>query len=565
MLCELRVENLLLIERASLQLGSGLNVLTGETGAGKTMLADALDLLMGGRSRSGIVRPGASEAYVEGVFTCSEHLRARLREDRREEAWWLDDCEEIVLARRVLGDGRTRAYVNGRSATVGDLRELGARLISFYGQHEHRKLVLSSSQREILDLACGESHASTLAACAACHRAVRSLEAELTELDELVSAGRELDLLEHELAEIEATAPDENERVDLLSRRERLRALDELRLAATAAAEALSSDAVPSGSAAHATASAAARLTAVAGVDEQLDALAERCVAAAIEIDDIAAGLHAYREELDGDDGSLEAVEERLAQLERLMRKHGGSIATVLDHAEQARARREQLLAARTGREEMQRRLIAEKAALERYVQELRSNRKRAAAKLEKRVRAELASLAMADASFHIDLQATEPGASGGDEVEIGIAPNPGVGAAPLREIASGGELSRVMLALITACSADGRATGAWSGATIVFDEIDAGIGGQTARAVGERLRSLAAGRQVLCITHLPQIASLAERHFQVVKDTSAEPTVTSIVQLADGQVVDELVRMLGAEEHDAGARRHARELLRAA
>jgi DNA repair protein RecN (Recombination protein N) len=566
MLCELRVENLLLIERAELALGPGLNVLTGETGAGKTMLADALDLLMGGRSRAGIVRPGAAEAYVEGVLTCSESQRAQLREQTGAVAWLQDDAEELVLARRVLGDGRTRAYVNGRSATVGDLRELGARMISFYGQHEHRKLVLAGAQREILDLACGEPHAATLAACAHSYRNARALEAQLAECDELAAAAeRELDLLEHELAEIEAAAPDEQEHLALLAQRERLRSLEELRRAAAGAIDELAPEAPNAGSASHATAAAAARLNAIPGIDAELDALAERCAAAAIEIEDIAAGLRAYGEGLDGDDGALQAVEERLAQIERLMRKHGGGIAAVLEHAEHARSRREQLVGAKSSRQEIGQRLATERDALQRHVSELRAARKRAAAKLAKQVRRELAALAMADATFQIDVQTTEPGASGGDDVQFTIAPNPGVAAAPLREIASGGELSRVMLALITACGSDASATSAWSGSTIVFDEIDAGIGGQTARAVGERLRALAASRQVLCITHLPQIASLAQRHFQVAKDTSAEPTLTSIVQLAEDQVVGELVRMLGAEEHDAGAVRHARELLRAA
>ena len=566
MLCELRVENLLLIERAELALGPGLNVLTGETGAGKTMLADALDLLMGGRSRSGIVRPGASEAYVEGVFACSEPVRAQLREQARDDAWWQDDAEELVLARRVLGDGRTRAYVNGRTAAVSDLRELGARMISFYGQHEHRKLVLTGAQREILDLACGEPHASTLAACETSYQSACALEARLADLNELADgAARELDLLEHELAEIEAAAPDEDEHLALLARRERLRSLDELRSAAASAADALSPEPSHAASAAHATSSAAARLNMIAGVDTELDALAERCAAAAIEVDDIAAGLHRYCEGLDGDDGSLQTVEERLAQLERLMRKHGGSIASVLEHGERARARRDQLLGSQTDRLEVEQLLAAERTALEKHVLDVRGARERTARRLQKRVREELGALAMADATFQISLTPVEPRASGGDDVEFTIAPNPGVAPAPLREIASGGELSRVMLALITACSAGASASSASSGATIVFDEIDAGIGGQTARAVGERLRTLASSRQILCITHLPQIASMAERHFQVAKDTSADPTITSIVRLSESEVVDELVRMLGAEEQDAGARSHAQELLRAA
>ena len=565
-LCELRVENLLLIERAELVLAPGLNVLTGETGAGKTVLANALDLLMGGRSRAGIVRPGASEAYVEGVFALSERWRGELGGLLGDNVWWDGDAEELVLARRVSSDGRTRAYVNGRSATVGDLRELGARVISFYGQHEHRKLVLSGAQLQILDEACGPEHAPRLEACAATYRETRRLEAELDRLRELAGAReRELDLLEHELSEIDSVAPEEDEHRELLARRERLRRLDALRSAAAVASDALAPESSDAPGATQLTAGAAARLSALAGVDRELDVLAERCTAAAIDLDDVAAGLRDYCEGLDGEDGSLQTVEERLAALERVMRKHGGTIASVLEHAERAGARREELLGAEVAQGQASEQLDAERAVLEQHVLELRVERERAAAKLADGVRGQLAALAMGDATFEIDLTSTDAKATGGDAVEFVIAPNPGVAAAPLRNIASGGELSRVMLALITAGSGDGGTASTSSGATLVFDEVDAGIGGQTARAVGERLRCLAESRQVLCITHLPQIASLGERHFSIVKDTSVEPTVTSVLRLAESDVVAELVRMLGAEEQDATASRHARELRRVA
>ncbi len=566
MLCELRVENLVLIERAELELGPGLNVLTGETGAGKTMLAHALDLLMGGRARSGIVRPGAGEAYVEGVFAVADPLVKQLHEQLGGEPWWPVDADELILARRALGDGRTRAYVNGRSAPIGVLRDLGARMLSFYGQHEHRKLVLGAAQREILDLACGGSHAVTLDACAASYRSVRALESELDRLTELAAAAdRELDLLEHEIAEIDTVAPDEQERSDALALRERLRAVDELRLATAAAAQALAPDDPDATGAAHAAARASGALAALAGIDPKLDALSKRCEAAAIELEDVAASLGHHLDALDADEGSLQSVEERLTQEERLIRKHGGSVAAVLDHAQRARARRDELIGARDGRQDIEERLTRERAVLRRNVAELRAERTRTARRLEERVRKELAALAMADASFEIALTETEPKASGGDDVQFTIAPNPGVAPAPLREIASGGELSRVMLALVTAGETSASVAGRMTGATLVFDEIDAGIGGQTARAVGERLRALAQARQILCITHLPQIASLAQHHFQVVKDTSAQPTTTRIVRLAESELVGELMRMLGADEQDAGARKHAHELLEAA
>jgi DNA repair protein RecN (Recombination protein N) len=566
-LCELRVENLLLIERAELALAPGLNVLTGETGAGKTVLAHALDLLMGGRSRSGIVRPGAAEAYVEGVFSVPEGLRPTIVECLPESVRDDGPPRELVLGRRVGADGRTRAYLNGRAVGVATLRDLGGQLVSFYGQHEHRKLVLAGAQLQMIDEVCGAEHAERLRACAAAYRETRGLGSELERLRELAQAReRELALLDHELAEIDSAAPDEQEHEALLVRRERLRRLESLRSVAGTAAEALApeaSDALPGASCLAAGASA--RLETVAGVDPELDLLAQRCAALAIEAQDLAGGLRAYCEGVEAEDGSLQAVEERLALLERLTRKHGGTIASVIEYAEGGRARRDELLGAGVAQGHVEESLATEQAGLERLVAELRTGRKSAARKLAQGVREQLAALAMGDATFEIALIEIPLKASGGDGAEFTIAPNPGVPAAPLREIASGGELSRVMLALTSACHESSASTYAGIGSTLVFDEVDAGIGGHTARAVGERLQNLATGRQVLCITHLPQIASLAHRHFSIAKDTSADHTVATVVQLAEKEVVGELVRMLGADDQDGAARRHARDLRRAA
>jgi DNA repair protein RecN (Recombination protein N) len=558
---ELSVENLLLIERAQLDLAPGLNVLTGETGAGKTVLAHALDLLLGGRPRAGIVRPGAAEAYVEGIFT----LPAELQGERGERL--PADADEVVLARRVGADGRTRAYVNGRTAAVGDLRALGERLVAFYGQHEHRKLTLAAAQLQVLDDFCGPAQAGRLLECAQAHHEVRRLEEELEGLRELGDAReRELELLEHELREIDAAEPQEGEEERLRAARERLRRLDALRLAAGQGAEALSPESSADASGAQALlAQAAAYLEGPAGVDPGLDALAERARALAIDAGDLAGALRDYGQSLEGEDGSLEEVEERLQLLERLQRKHGGSIAAVLDHAVQARERRERLLGAEVAFAQTAESLRAAREALEEHAAALRAAREQAAPRLTAAVGEQLAALAMSEATFAVELSPREGGPLGGDAVEFLIAPNPGVAAGPLREIASGGELSRVMLALTTVGSGGAGVANAGSEAALVFDEVDAGIGGHTARAVGERLRELAGARQVICITHLPQIASLAQRHFSVVKDTAADPTCATVVQLGERQTVSELVRMLGADEDDASARRHARELRKAA
>ena len=384
----------------------------------------------------------------------------------------------------------------------------------------------------------------------------------------------ELDLLDHELAEIEAAAPDESEHERLLGTRERLRRSESLTAAAGAAIEALAPDSVEDAGAVALLAAAASRLTAVAGVDAELDALCERLSGLVVDCQDLASDLRDYGEGLAGEDGSLEDLEARLAATERLMRKHGGSIAAVLDHAERARARRERLAGVEVARTELAQRLSGARRTLEELVERLRRERERAAPRFARAVREQLAALAMADADFEVALSRCPPGPSGGDRVELLIAPNPGVPAGPLREIGSGGELSRAMLAVIAASTGRGLSKGKRAAAdagptaeqaTVVFDEIDAGIGGHTARAVGERLRALGETRQLLCITHLPQIASLAARHFSIVKDTSANPTVATVVQLDEPQVVSELVRMLGADDRDTAARRHASDLRRAA
>jgi DNA repair protein RecN (Recombination protein N) len=547
---ELRVENLLLIERAELRLAPGLNVLTGETGAGKTVLAHALDLLLGGRARSGIVRPGAAEAYVEGIFDLPEDLRALLG-DRV-----APDADELVLARRVSAEGRTRAYLNGRSASVGDLREAAEGLIAFYGQHEHRRLTLASSQLELLDGACGPEQALRRGRYATLHARVRELEGSLDALRERAGArDRELDLLQFELAEIEAAAPSQDEEAELTAARERLRHVEALRAAALGAAEAVVAD---EGGVAAALAAGGGALDGVAGVDAALDALAERWHALAIEADDLAGELRGYGEGLEAEPGALDLVEERLASWDRLKRKHGGSIGSVLAYGEECRARIAELDHAEVALEEAQAELATAREARAALALELRAARAAAATTLAGAVRERLAELAMESASFEIALEERDEGATGADAVEFLIAPNPGVPPAPLRETASGGELSRVMLALMGVAN-DG------SGAVLVFDEVDAGIGGHTARAVGEQLRTLAAGRQVLCITHLPQVASLAARHFSIAKDTSREPAMTTVTELKETEVVGELVRMLGAPADDVAARRHAKELRKAA
>jgi DNA repair protein RecN (Recombination protein N) len=560
MLRELRIENLLLIERAELRLGVGLNAITGETGAGKTVLAHSLDLLMGGKARAQIVRPGAEEAWVEGVFDLPAGLLeepelAELAERLPEGA------EEVVLGRRVSAGGRTSAFVAGRAATAADLKLLGGRLLSFFGQHEHRKLTISSAQLEILDGFAGAEHLQIREQYREAHRECGRLAAELAGLREREgSRERDLDLYRYELSEIEEVAPEPEERVELGARRERLRHAEGLREAAAGAHAGLAGAEADGGGAAAALGEAESLLQGAAGLDPGLDAIAERVAALAVELGDVGSELRDYAEGIEADPGELGAVEERLEAIDRLERKHGGSVESVLEHAEHCRTEIERLEGAEVRGAEAEAALAAAEARRAELGEALSAGRAAAAQPLEERVAAELEQLSMAGATLEVVLDAHPDGfgSSGRETVELRVAPNPGIEAAPLREAASGGELSRVMLAL------SGLGAGASAG-TIVFDEIDAGIGGNTARVVGERLRALGAERQVVCITHLPQVASLAGTHFRLEKDVAADQAFATVERLDGEGVVEEIRRMLGGEGGDEAATSLARELLAAA
>jgi DNA repair protein RecN (Recombination protein N) len=557
MLLELRIENLLLIERAELRLGPGLNAITGETGAGKTILAHSFDLLMGGKARPQIVRPGAPEAYVEAVFELPEPL--------------LDDPEladlaerlpggstELVIGRRVSASGRTSAFLAGRSATVADLRALGSRLFAFYGQHEHRRLTLAGAQLETLDGFAGDQHLERVRAYRKAHIEVLRLERELAEIREREGAReRDLDILRYELQEIEVARPDPAEEVELLPERDRLRHAEALRGAAAEALAALSGE---DGGASEAIGTAEAALAVQSGVDREFDRLAEAARGLRLEVQELAGELRAYAEGIEAEPGRLEQLEERLEALDRLKRKHGGTIESVLEHAERCRREIEAIEGAGERTDELEAELTAVLTKRTDLAAQLSQVRAKSARRLEKRVAAELEQLSMGGAKLEVALDPHPDGfgATGQERVTFRVATNPGMPVAPLREAASGGELSRVMLAL-----AGQAARG--SGATYVFDEIDAGVGGGTARAVGERLRALGEERQVLCITHLPQVASLAQTHFRIEKSV-ARGQATATVDRVDGdELVAEIVRMLGGSDGDGAADRHARQLLRAA
>jgi DNA repair protein RecN (Recombination protein N) len=559
MLRELRIENLLLIERTELRFGPGLNAITGETGAGKTVLAHSLDLLMGGRPRSGIVRPGAEEAWVEGSFELPEGIRDD--PELAELAERLPPGGDVVLARRVAaGSGRSSAFIAGRSAAAADLRILGSRLLAFYGQHEHRKLTLAAAQGEILDGFAGGPHLKLRSAYRRSHSEVTALTRERDELAAREGAReRDIDLLRFELGEIDEIAIEPGEQESLEGERDRLRHAEALREGAGTALRAIAGG-EEGGGATALLAAAEGALGRNANVDPALDALNERVSASGVELGDIAAELRSYLEGIEADPGRLEEVEARLDALDRLMRKHGGSIEAVLAHAEHCRSELAELERASERGGELSAALADAEKQRAKLAGQLSKSRAAAAPKLERKVAAELAALAMDGARLEVGLEPVAGGfgPAGQETVELRVATNPGMPIAPLSDAASGGELSRVMLAL----SGLGPAGDV---ETLVFDEIDAGVGGKVARRVGERLRDLGEGRQVVCITHLAQVASLASTHFRVEKEAGGAATVARVEAVSGDEQLAEIVRMLGADSDDEAASRHAKELLTAA
>lgn len=559
MLRELRIENLLLIERARLEPGPGLNVLTGETGAGKTILAHSLDLLMGGKARRDIVRPGAEEAWVEGIFDLPPEW-ARDPELAGVLERLPAGSDELILGRRVSGSGRTTAFIAGRAASAGDLRLLTSRLIAFYGQHEHRRLTIASAQTAMVDAAGDRSHAGLVEDYRGCWRRFRGAEAELDALNGEEGSERNLDLCRFELEEIEAAAPEPGETGLLEAERERLRRAEDLREAATASAERLRGDALEAGGGVVAGLGESREiLSRLQGLDPELDRIAGRLESLALELDDAGRELGARAEEIEGDPSRLAAVEERIELLARLERKHGGSLERVLAHAEWCRGEIARIEGGQDRAEELTRALEKARGELAEAGTKLSESRARAARVLAERVSGDLKDLAMPDARFTIGFEPDPAGAgpAGLESAEFMLAPNPGMAARPLRDTASGGELSRVMLAL----AATGDATAAGNH-TLVFDEIDAGIGGSTAGAVGDRLRDVARDRQVIAITHLPQVAARAETHFAVAKEAEGGVATARVERLTGESLVGEIRRMMGAGTDDETATRHAAELI---
>ncbi len=549
MLVELTVENYAVVEKVRVRFHRGLNLLTGETGSGKSIVVDALALLFGARAAAEMVRTGAERARIAGIFEIDP---GDLPEGVEAEDG------ELILEREILANGKSRAFAGGRPVTAALLREIAERLGDIHGQHDQQQLFSPAVQRDMLDAFAGA--AALAAETRSTFARWRAASDELADLERSSQEKlRQADLWKFQLQEIEGADPKEGEDVQLENERRVLRNVVRLEESAAAAYAALYED--PESVAAQLR-SVQKRLEEVARIDEDLRGVIAALQPAAIGIEEASHALRNYLGKLESDPGRLDEIESRLASLEKLKRKYGATLSDVLAFLENVRT---QLAAVETSgerQESLRKELRSLSAAYETAAQTLSERRKAAARKLGKRVETELAALAMERSNVEIRISPAEWSASGIDSVEFLLSPNPGEELKPLEKIASGGELSRVALALKT-CTADSAR--AAIPRTLVFDEVDSGVGGSAAEAVGRRLKKLAATSQVLCVTHLAQIAGFADHHYFVEKHAERGRTVTTIEELTASARTREIGRMLSGERVTPEALRHAEQLIKLA
>ncbi|GGN52208.1 DNA repair protein RecN [Streptomyces kronopolitis] len=572
----MRIRSLGVIDDAVVELSPGFTAVTGETGAGKTMVVTSLGLLLGGRADPALVRIGAKSAVVEGRISVAAHAPAAVR---AEEAGAELDDGALLISRTLSAEGRSRAHVGGRSVPVGLLAELADDLVAVHGQTDQQGLLRPARQRQALDRYAGDAVAVPLAKYTAAHRRLRAVA---TELDELTTRARErsqeADLLRFGLDEIAAAEPLPGEDTELAAEAERLGYAEALASAATVAHAALAGNPEdPEGVDATTLVAGAHRaLEAVRSHDQDLATLAERLGEIGILMADVAGELASYADGLDADPLRLAAVEERRAALNHLTRKYGQDITAVLAWSQDGAAR----LAELDGDDDRIGELTAERDALRtelgELAQALTDARTASAARFADAVTAELAELAMPHARVSVEIRQSEVagdgadgievggrtvayGPAGADEVELLLAPHPGAPPRPIAKGASGGELSRVMLAVEVVFAGSDPVP------TYLFDEVDAGVGGKAAVEVGRRLARLAKKAQVVVVTHLPQVAAFADRQLLVAKTNDGSVTRSGVTVLEGEERVRELSRMLAGQEDSETARAHAEELLETA
>ena len=558
MISDITITNLGVISEARLPLGPGLTVVTGETGAGKTMVVTALGLLLGDRADSARVRQGSSATWVEGRFTIASD--SPVRERVADIGAALDD-DELIVAREVLQEGRSRAVIGGRNAPVATLSDIAEHLVVIHGQSDQIRLKSESAQREALDRFAGAPLVELSGRYEEAYQKYRELEKRLHLLQtESQARAAEAASLREALGDIESVRPEPGEDVRLTETIARLTNTEDLRAAALHAKNALASDslAIEVRDAEGLIDEALKALERVVGVDATLEPIRQTLAEASYQVAEVSTSLAGYLAGLEGDGGlSLEASHERLASLNQLLRRYGPTLDDVLELERTGSERLLELDRDGDTVEVLSAQADAALALAHQLADELSSLRKSAADTLGAAVTAELSALAMATASFHVRVTPTDTlSVHGRDQVALLLAAHPGAEPLPLGKGASGGELSRVMLALEVVIAGSDPVP------TFVFDEVDAGVGGASALEIGRRLDVLAQTSQVIVVTHLAQVAAFANNHLRVVKDTDGHVTTSSVQVLKGEERVTELARMLGGMADSQTALSHARELI---
>ncbi len=555
MLVELIIENYAVIEKIRVRFHHGLNLLTGETGSGKSIVVDAVSLLFGGRASAEMIRAGAERARISGIF---EVTPSKALDEILSAAGVEIEDNELLIEREILAGGKSRAFAGNRPATLALLKELAPFLGDLHGQHDQQLLFSPSAQREILDSFAGSP--ALVDDVAGIYARWRAASAELEDLDRTAQEKlRQLDLLRFQVSEIEAVEPKAGEDAELENERRVLRNVVKIQETAGAAYEALYED----------PASAVTQLKAVrrrmedlARIDDSVKDVISALETASIAAEEASDALRHYLDKLEADPARLDEVESRMAALEKLKRKYGANVEEILAFLDQVKRELNAVETSSERREALQKQTAQLAKSYEDAAKKLTAKRKEAARQLSKRVETELASLAMEKSRVEIRVEPSAWSAAGSDSVEFLISPNPGEEPKPLEKIASGGELSRVALALKT-CTAPAKSAGIPR--TLVFDEVDAGVGGSAAESVGRRLKKLSATSQVLCVTHLAQIAGFADHHYSVEKHAVKGRTFAAIEELSPEARTQEIGRMLSGEKVTPEALRHAEQLIKLA
>lgn len=560
MLVELHVTNFALIDHLDLSFGAGLNILTGETGAGKSIIIDALGLALGERAGHDLVRTGAGKATVEAVFdlkNAPDEIRQKLAEAGLNGEDDGEDGDTLLVTRELAKGGKSSCRINGRLMPVAVLKEIAEGLVDVHGQHEHQSLLAADRHIDILDNWGGKD-------ALALRQQVADLSAEANRLkrerEKLRTDARErarmLDLYRFQQEEIVGASLKAGEEDELTADRTRLANSEKLSAAATDAYATLSGAERGSGGALDALNAALAAVEHAAGLDENLAPLIETLQNAVVYAEDAARGLRVYQETVEFNPERLEEIETRLDLIRTLKRKYGETVGEIIAYGADLTAKLDDLENSEAREEELTLGIANSESKLTAAAGKLTTLRKKAAVKFAAGITRELTDLGMSATKFEVSIEAQAVSSKGADKIEFLLSPNPGEPLRPLAKIASGGEMSRIMLAMKSVLAKSGTIP------TMIFDEIDVGVGGRTAQTIGDKLEALAKDAQILCITHLPQIASRAATHFYIEKQVQDGRTTVSVAPLDSEGRIDEIARMLGGSRRSEAVVQHAREML---